>query len=95
MKVIRVIERQSLFDIAIQEGGLLEAVMDLAPLNGISITDILDVGQELIIDEVRDRDVYDYFANRSLKIEADVDGDSEVNLEGVEFWGIEIDFVVS
>ena len=51
MKKIKVLNNQSLFDIAIQEYGTVEAVFDLAMANGLGITDELNAGQELIVPE--------------------------------------------
>lgn len=49
-KVITVKHQQSLFDIAIEQTGSIESVMDIAELNNLSITQVLYEGQELIID---------------------------------------------
>ena len=49
MKKIKVLNNQSLFDIAIQEYGTVEAVFDLAMANGLGITDELNAGQELAV----------------------------------------------
>jgi len=49
MKRIKVLNNQSLFDIAIQEYGTVEAVFDLAMANGLGITDELNAGQELVV----------------------------------------------
>lgn len=39
MNKVRVLQRQSLLDIALQETGTIEAAFDIAVANGISITD--------------------------------------------------------
>jgi len=51
MKKIKVLNNQSLFDIAVQEYGTVEAVFELAMANGLGITDELNAGQELVVPE--------------------------------------------
>jgi LysM repeat protein len=51
MKTVIVRNNQSLWDIAIQEYGTVEAVFDLAMANGLGITDILTAGQVLNVPE--------------------------------------------
>ena len=49
MKTVTVKSGQSLLDIAIQEKGTLECILELASLNGLSITDDLTAGMELMV----------------------------------------------
>lgn len=42
-------ENQTLFDIALQECGSVESAFAIARANGKSITDIIDVGEEITI----------------------------------------------
>ena len=49
MHKLFVLYHQNLFDISIQEFGNIEALFDIAMVNGLSITDDLVAGQELII----------------------------------------------
>lgn len=94
---VRVSEKQSLFDVAIQKGGSFESVMELALLNGLSITDSLLPGQQLELPVAIDNDVVNYFSSKGIvpettSIESD---DSVPVLEGIDYWGIEVDFIVS
>ena len=52
MKTIIALNNQSLFDIAIQEYGTIEAVFDLAMANNLGITYLLTAGQVLVIPSV-------------------------------------------
>lgn len=62
---MRVLEGQSLFDIAIQSCGSAEAAFEFAVLNGVSLTDDVDV--ELLVPAVIDTDIASYFANKGLQ----------------------------
>lgn len=58
---VKVKDGQTLADIAIQEYGSLEAAMELARVNGLSVTDIPEPGSELRLqDAVYDRTMEDY-----------------------------------
>ncbi len=51
-KETKVVARQSLLDIAIQQCGDATAVFQLAVLNGLSITDDLEAGQTIVSNQV-------------------------------------------
>lgn len=51
---------------AVQHCGSVEAAFDIALLNGISITDSIAPGTDLILPPVVDKDVVSYYANRGL-----------------------------
>ena len=56
MSKVVVLNGQSLFDIALQEFGTVEAVFDIALLNELSVTDSLDAGTELSLPSSTDTD---------------------------------------
>ncbi len=62
---MRVLEGQSLFDIAIQSCGSAEAAFEFAVLNGVSLTD--EVTIELSVPAVVDADIASYYANKGLQ----------------------------
>lgn len=91
-----VLNRQSLFDVAVQRLGSVEAIFDLCEANNKSMTEDLQAGECLTMTEPADKKTADVF---------EIDGycpatgitQEEVNEltgdgEGVEFWGIEEDF---
>lgn len=51
MTTIKVLHNQTIFDIAIQYFGTVEATYHIAMLNDISITDVLPVSLELMLPE--------------------------------------------
>lgn len=94
---MRVSERQSMFDVAMQTSGSFEAVFELALLNGISITDELVAGQLLQLPAVLNSDNVNYYALKKIVPETvgtEIDESLPV-LEGIGYWAIGVDFVVS
>lgn len=94
---IKVSEKQSLFDVAIQKGGSLETMVELALINGISITEDLSPGQHLDLPEVVNSDIATYFSNKGIVPETTIYESDELTpvLEGIDYWAIEVDFIVS
>lgn len=73
---ITVLHNQTIFDIALQSFGSVEAVFDIALLNGISVTDILPVGLNLELPDADYgfREVVNYYkSNRIAPATADRD----------------------
>ena len=100
MKVI-VQDRQCLADIAIQVCGSLEAVFAIAEKNGLSVTDDLTAGQILEYDpaDVQDKQIVNIYKTERV-VPATSATTNEVNDilgfgEGIGFWAIAYDFVVS
>lgn len=92
MEVI-VLDGQSLFDIAIQECGSVEAAFDLAVANNISMSNELASSQSLNITPVVNKQVVEYYKNKRLQ-PATWTRFNEVQLTGIDFMSIEIDFTV-
>ena len=81
---------QSIFDIAIQHSGSVESAFDIAIENNLSVTDesTTDVLSPVILDQ---RMVEKYKADRHLPATGNTDFDNE---EGINFWAIELDFII-
>lgn len=80
MSKIKVLEGQSLLDIAIQEYGTVEAVIDIALVNYISPTEELEAGQELVLPDstYKNIDIADYYTKKQIKpATAKLDADIE------------------
>lgn len=71
---MRVSTNQSLFDIAIQKCGSIEAVFGIAILNGLSVTDSLGAGLVVMIPDELDKPVVDYYKTRGLNPGTSGDG---------------------
>jgi hypothetical protein len=102
MTKITVSYGQTWFDIAMQELGDIERTVELARINGRSITDALEAGEVLHVPDfdLAKRDIIQLFSNSANK---PASGDTAFLTqdpdtsggEGIEFWAIENDFVVS
>jgi capsid protein len=68
--MINVIEHQSLFDIGVRESGSVLTAFDWAIKNGLSITDSLTPGQQLIevVSAYSNADVGSYFKERNQMV---------------------------
>ena len=66
MRAVIVKERQSIADIALQYCGDVEAVFRISELNDISVPESLSVGMELIIPDVINKRVVDYYTNNEI-----------------------------
>jgi hypothetical protein len=96
IKTVKVLQGQSIFDIAIQELGSAEGAFDLAVLNGISITDELTPGQELALPTVVNKQIASYYANKGLKPATALTlTNMPAALGGIDYWAIETAFMVS
>lgn len=93
MAKVKVKAGQTLTDIAVQYLGSAEKVFALAQLNKLSVTADLTNGQELELTEVEDSRVVKFLENGSWQIAANLNLDT--TLEGVGYWFIESDFIVS
>lgn len=60
---------QSLLDIAIQETGTAETVVAIAIANNISVTQLLEVGAEIVIPEdvVGNNEILKYYKKNNIK----------------------------
>jgi hypothetical protein len=102
MKVAKIQSGQTLVDIALQELGDATRVFEIADLNGIGITADLVAGSTLLVpDYAREkRGIVQVFTNPSnmpasaetVQLDA---GGVVVPQEGIEFWAVETDFIVS
>ena len=93
---IKVLNGQSLFDIAIQAAGTVEAVFDIALANGISITDDLEPGTVLVVPAVLNRQVAEYYRVNNIRPATALSAqDMEFALDGIGAWRVEYDFEVS
>ena len=93
MKSKEILAGQSVFDIALQERGALEATFEIAGQNGIAMTDSLQPGGRLLVDsDENDAVVSEYRSNFIHPATALADG---LIPEGIGYMCIELDFIVS
>lgn len=70
---MKVANGQSLLDVAIQGAGTIEAALDVAIKNNVSVTDDLSAGAEIAIPTVQNKAVANYYAARSIRPATQVD----------------------
>ena len=82
---------QTLKDISIQHLGSMEALGELARLNGLDLTTVLTPGQVLTLPDVYNKRVVKVYLEKNYVPATNPD----LTMEGIEYWGIEFDFIVS
>jgi hypothetical protein len=93
---VKVLNNQSLFDLAIQAAGSVEAVFDIALANNVSTTDELTPGRALQIPEVLNKQVANYYSTNGIRPATALSASDAAMLpEGIGFWIVEYDFIVS
>lgn len=97
---ITVLHNQSLLDIAIQHTGSALNAFKIAKANGLAVSDELIPGLELIIpDSVQnDEDILRYYTSRMIQPATAIiiiDDNTEPKLEGIGYWIIGDDNIVS
>ena len=99
MANLKVYERQSMLDVAVQHSGGIESVFDLAFSNGLSITDDINPYDSLLgCESIVDSDIVDYYSNKGIVPATAATLDEIAHTiadEGIEFWAIGDDFIVS
>ncbi|WP_367867903.1 hypothetical protein [Pedobacter sp. WC2423] len=87
---------QSLLDVALQHCGDVSVIFDIAVLNGVSVTEKLKPGTVLILPEVSDAGMVRYFFQNNFIPATDTGSVKAIELpEGIDYWAIGIDFIVS
>lgn len=98
--VVKVKNGQTLFDLAIQESGSMEDAFALAVLNGLPLSEELETGTPLnYLSLAADKKIRKQFQDNNWKPASSGliagQGAPGGQLEGVDYWAIQIDFIVS
>ena len=97
MMTITVLHNQSLLDLALQHTGTIESIFEMAVLNEKSNTDEIVAGASLLIGEISNKDILNYYTTKNIQpATAFTKADKQVleRLEGISIWAINLDFVV-
>lgn len=99
MKII-VLHNQSLLDLAIQHTGAVENAFAIAVANGLSITDELEAGENIGLtayDIQQNKDILSYYTAKKLQPATGLSSQQLSNdkPQGIDYWAIQMDFVVS
>lgn len=90
---LKTLNNQTLLDIAIQSGGSVNVVFDLAIENKISITDSLEAGKLLRYQTISEPEIVNYYKSKGLH---PTTGILETRKQGgVGYMAVGIDFIVS
>lgn len=94
---VTVKDRQSLLDMALQTAGSMEAAFGIAEAGGLALTDTLQDGQTLETVKAVDAAVVRRYAAQGVEPATALTDEETERLaqEGIDFMGIEIDFIVS
>lgn len=98
MKTVTVLDGQSIFDIAVQKCGSAESAFDISLLNGISLTDVIAGGTVLQLPSVKNADNVSVFETGNINPATALTANDIANTiegEGIGYWSIENDFIVS
>ena len=97
MKVVKILLGQTICDIAVQELGDAERSMEVADLNGLSLTDDLTAVNTLLVPDYNTSktNIVNLFSDpANAPASADVSGGADSKKEGIDYWIIENDFIV-
>jgi hypothetical protein len=73
---IKVVDGQSIYDIALQWAGSVEAVVEIAEANHMSLDDSLQAGRELEIPRVHNKKLAAYYKQNNIIITTDGQNDT-------------------
>lgn len=98
MKVVKILLGQTICDLAVQELGDAERSMEIADLNGLSLTDDLAALNTLLVPDYDSAKVnivslFSDLANAPAC--ADVSGGVNSIPEGIDYWILENDFIIN
>src|SRR5665213_883962 len=97
MKVVKILLGQTISDIAVQELGAAERSMEVADLNGLSLSDDLTSINTLLVPDYDTSkvNIVNLFSDpANAPASNDVSGNTAAELEGIGYWYLENDFVV-
>lgn len=88
-------KHQTIIDLALLNSGSLEAFFEIALLNGLELTQEVNPGTNLLMPEIVERRPVNYYQERGhIPITGVIDNE-ELAGEGLEFWAIENDFIIT
>lgn len=96
MKAVKILDGQTIIDIAAQELGDLERSYEIAQMNGMNLTDELTAGEMIDVPDadISKRNIISLFADEANAPASDTPESSTGILEGIDYWIIENDFIV-
>lgn len=74
--IVKVRDRQSVFDLALRWGGDAEAAFAIAELNDMSVSEQIDPGTEIEVPSVMERRVVEYYERNRIEPATAVDDET-------------------
>lgn len=91
----KVQQGQSFLDIVMQLTGSIDNAIEMALINNVSITDNIAIGTELTAVSTTNKSVAEYMQNNNPATAISMEDDTLTIYEGISFWAIDNDFIVS
>lgn len=91
---VEVKDGQTLADIAIQETGTADTVMDMARLNGISPAAKLEAGRRLLLPEVSNKRMQAYSKTNDVSPACSLSAETEQGHGGISEMCVGVDFEI-
>lgn len=95
MKKVPLQKHQTILDLALQYCGSAEALADIARLNDINETEEVAAGSMIWVPEEIDSKVVKFLSDGNYKPVTGIYNNLPEAQEGLEFWIIELDFIIS
>lgn len=88
---------QNTFDMAVQLYGGIEGLFDMATKNGLSITDDINSGTQVLANAPIDKNMRAILKSLEIKPATAVNAEEAavITPEGIDYWAIEVDFIIS
>ena len=96
MQTIKINEGQTLLDVAIQHTGDASRAFEIALANGLNFSDDLEIGTVVLVPEAsveNKKNVADFVKTNTTP--ASKKDDTGLLLEGVDYWAIGDEFIIS
>ncbi|MDK7376061.1 hypothetical protein QP519_11010 [Weeksella virosa] len=91
----KVQQGQNFLDKVLELTGTIETAIEMADLNGCSVTYSVKINQVIEGSGIRNAMIVQFFRNTPPATAVDVERlDLDSKLEGIDYWAIEIDFIV-
>ncbi len=92
-----ILHHQSLLDLAVQHTGTAENAFDLALANGLSLTGDLEAGDWLVASSQElkaNKDILSYYTAKNIQPATAITAAVE-RPQGISYWAIGINFIIS
>ncbi len=97
MEIVR--QGQNLLDLALQATGDADTALDIALANGLCLSDDLTVGQTIEVSDTLtgNENIRQLYAAHAIHPATGITATNSADapFEGIEFWAVEYDFIVS